>query len=45
MKKNKFIMIKDFEKCDDDFNVKRTHRQIINCDHYFKLKEFIKVET
>ena len=44
MKKNKFIIIKDFEKCDDDLNVKKTHRQIINYDYYFKSKKFIKIE-
>ena len=45
MKKNKFAMIKDFEKRDDDFNVKKTHRQIINYNHYFKLKKFIEIKT
>ena len=44
MKKNKFVIIKDFEKCDDDFNVKKTHFQIINYNHYFKLKKFVKIE-
>ena len=44
MKKNKLAIIKNFEKCDDDFNVKKSHRQIINCDHYFKLKEFIEIK-
>ena len=44
MKKNKFAIIKDFEEYDDDFDVKKTHRQIINNDYYFKLKEFIKIE-
>ena len=38
------IIIKDFKKCDDDFDVKRTHRQIIDDNHYFKLKKFIKIE-
>ena len=37
-------MIKDFEKCNNDFNVKKTHYQIINYDHYFKSKRFIKIE-
>ena len=45
MKKNRFTIIKKFEKYNDDFNVKKTHRQIINYDHYFKLKRFIKIET
>ena len=44
MKKNKFAIIKDFEKYNDDLDVKRTHRQIINYNHYFKLKEFIKIK-
>ena len=38
------MIIKDFEKCDNDFNVKKTHRQIINYNHYFKSKEFIKIK-
>ena len=37
-------MIKDFEKCDNDFNVKKTHRQIIDYNYYFKLKKFIKIK-
>ena len=37
-------MIKDFEKCDNDFNVKKTHRQIIDYNYYFKLKKFVKIE-
>ena len=37
-------MIKDFEKCDNNFNVKKTHRQIINYDYYFKSKKFIEIE-
>ena len=37
-------MIKGFEKCDNDFNVKKSHRQIIDYDYYFKLKEFIEIE-
>ena len=37
-------MIKDFEKCDNNFNVKKTHRQIINYDYYFKFKKFIEIE-
>ena len=44
MKKNKLAIIKDFEKYNNDFNVKKTHRQIINYNYYFKLKEFIKIE-
>ena len=44
MKKNKFAIIKDFEKCNNDFNVKKTHRQIIDYNHYFKSKKFIKIE-
>ena len=45
MKKNKFTIIKGFEKCNNDFDIKKTHRQIINYDYYFKLKEFIEIET
>ena len=45
MRKNKFAIIKDFEKCDNDFDIKRSHRQIINYNHYFKLKEFVKIEV
>ena len=33
MKKNKFTIIKDFEKYNNDFNVKKTYRQIINYNH------------
>ena len=44
MKKNKFAIIKDFERCDNDFDIKKTYRQIINYDYYFKSKEFIKIE-
>ena len=44
MKKNKFTIIKSFEKCDNDFNVKKTHRQIIDYNYYFKLKKFIKIK-
>ena len=44
MKKNKLTIIKDFEKYNDDFDVKKTHRQIINYDYYFKSKKFIKIE-
>ena len=39
------MMIKDFEKYNNDFDIKETHRQIIDYDHYFKLKEFVKTET
>ena len=38
MKKNKFVIIKDCEKYNDNFDVKRTYRQIINYNYYFKLK-------
>ena len=44
MKKNKFMIIKNFEKYNDDFYVKKTHYQIINYDHYFKSKKFIEIE-
>ena len=44
MKKNKFAIIKDFEKCNNNLNVKEMHRQIINYDHYFKSKKFIEIE-
>ena len=44
MKKNKFTIIKDFEKCNDDFDIKRTYRQIIDYNYYFKSKKFIKIE-
>ena len=37
-------MIKDFEKCDNDFNVKKMYNQIIDYNHYFKSKKFIKIE-
>ena len=37
-------MIKDFEKYNDNLNIKKTHHQIINYNHYFKLKIFIKIE-
>ena len=37
-------MIKGFEKYNNDFNVKRTHRQIINYNYYFKSKRFIKIK-
>ena len=42
--KKKIAIIKGFEKCNDDFDVKRTHRQITNYNHYFKSKKFIKIE-
>ena len=42
--KKKIAMIKSFEKRNNDFNIKKTHRQIIDNDHYFKLKIFIKIE-
>ena len=44
MKKNRFIIIKNFEKCDNDFNVKKTYYQIINYNYYFKSKKFIKIK-
>ena len=44
MRKNKFTIIKDFEKCDNNLDVKKTYRQIINYNHYFKSKFFIKIE-
>ena len=44
MKKKKFIMIKDFKRYNNDFNIKKTHRQIINYNHYFKSKKFIKIK-
>ena len=44
MKKNKFTIIKGFKRYNDNFDIKRTHRQIINYNHYFKLKEFVKIE-
>ena len=37
-------MIKDFKRRDNNLNIKKAHRQIINNNHYFKLKEFIKIE-
>ena len=45
MKKNKLTIIKDFEKYNNDFDVKKTHRQIIDYDHYFKSKKIIKIKT
>ena len=45
MKKNRFTIIKGFEKCDNNLDVKETHRQIIDYNHYFKLKKFIEIET
>ena len=45
MKKNKIAIIKDFKRYNDDFNVKKTYHQIINYNHYFKLKKFIKIKT
>ena len=44
MKKKKITIIKNFEKCNDNFNIKKTHRQIINYNYYFKSKKFIKIE-
>ena len=44
MKKNKLTIIKGFEKCNDNFNVKKTHYQIINYNHYFKSKRFLEIE-
>ena len=44
MKKNKFIIIKDFEKYNNDFNIEKTHREIIDNNYYFKLKEFVEIE-
>ena len=44
MKKKKFMIIKGFERYNDDFDIKETHRQIIDYNHYFKLKEFVKIE-
>ena len=44
MKKNKLAIIKDFEKYNNDFDIKKTHRQIIDYNHYFKSKEFIKIK-
>ena len=44
MKKNKLAIIKDFEKYNNDFNVKKRHRQIIDYDYYFKSKKFIKIK-
>ena len=37
-------MIKGFKRYNNDFDIKKTHRQIINYDHYFKSKNFIKIE-
>ena len=45
MKKNKFAIIKDFEKRNDDLDIKKTHRQIINNNYYFKLKKFIEIKA
>ena len=44
MKKNRFIMIKDFERYNNDFDIKKTHRQIIDYNYYFKLKKFVKIK-
>ena len=33
MKKNKFAIIKGFKKYNNDFDVKETHRQIIDCEN------------
>ena len=44
MKKNKFAMIKDFEKCNNNFDVKRIYRQIIDYNYYFKSKKFVKIK-
>ena len=38
------MIIKGFEKYNNDFDVKKTHRQIINYNHYFKSKKFIKIK-
>ena len=43
MKKNKLVIIK-IKKCDDDFDINKIYHQIIDCNHYFKLKEFVKIE-
>ena len=45
MKKNKFAIIKDFEKYNDNFNIKKTYYQIINYDYYFRLEKFIKIKV
>ena len=45
MRKNKFAIIKGLKRCDNDFNVKKTHHQIIDDDYYFKLKGFVEVEA
>ena len=37
-------MIKGFKKYNDNFDIKRTHRQIIDYNYYFKSKEFIKIK-
>ena len=39
------MMIKGFERYNDDLDIKKTHRQIVNCDHYFRLKKFVKIEA
>ena len=44
MKKKKFMIIKDFERYNDDFDIKKTHRQIINYDHYFKSKNLLRLK-
>ena len=44
MKKNKFTIIKDFKKCNNNLDVKKTHYQIIDYNYYFKSKRFNKIE-
>ena len=44
MRKNKFTIIKGFKRYNDNFDVKKTHHQIIDYNYYFKFKEFIKIK-
>ena len=37
-------MIKDFKRNDNDFNIKKTHYQIIDYNYYFKLKKKFKIK-
>ena len=45
IRKKKFTIIKSFKKHNNNLNIKKTHRQIINYNHYFKSKRFIKIKA
>ena len=44
MKKNKFAIIKGFKRYNDDLDIKRSHYQIIDYNHYFKSKKIVKIK-